>query len=75
MAKKVQKTIYIEKDIYTMIEYFQKGNDLSSFSVAIERLLLTIINDTKINNRIKKEEKQQKEIPNSIINIRNSMRD
>lgn len=79
---KLQKTIYFEKDVANFIEKYKEDNELSNFSTSLERLILSIMYNNPINmshsSNIKEKEvikKEEKQLPASILTMRQSMRD
>lgn len=77
MAKKVQRSFYLESDIFNYIKSYQDKNNLSSISSALERIIFSLmLNDNpNIKQKEKTIEKEIKAIPQSIAKIKQSMRD
>lgn len=77
MAKKVQRSFYLETDIFNYIKSYQDEHNLSSISIALERIIFSLMlgNNIQVKTSKIKAENELKNIPNSIKNIRNSMRD
>ena len=77
MAKKVQRSFYLETDIFNYIKTYQDENNLSSISVALERIIFSIMlgNNIQIKSKENAIEKKDKTLPKSIANIRSSMKD
>lgn len=77
MAKKVQRSFYLETDIFNYIKSYQDEHNLSSISIALERIIFSLMlgNNIQVKTSKIKSENELKNIPNSIKNIRNSMRD
>lgn len=76
MAKN-QKSIYLENDILEYIQNYQEQHKLSSLSIAIERIIFSImLGNNPIPNIPEKPIKtNSKSIPSSINNIRAQMKD
>ena len=77
MAKKVQRSFYLETDVFNYIKSYQEEYSLSSISVALERIIFSIMLGNNIQIKLKENaiEKKDKTLPKSIANIRNSMKD
>ena len=77
MAKKIQRSFYLETDVFNYIKTYQEEYDLSSISVALERIIFSIMLGNNIQIKLKENaiEKKDKTLPKSIANIRNSMKD
>ena len=77
MAKKVQRSFYLETDVFKYIKSYQEEYGLSSISVALERIIFSIMlgNNIQIKSKENAIEKKDKTLPKSIANIRNSMKD
>lgn len=77
MAKKVQRSFYLETDVFNYIKSYQEEYDLSSISAALERIIFSIMlgNNIQIKSKENAIEKKDKILPKSIANIRNSMKD
>ena len=77
MAKKVQRSFYLETDVFNYINSYQEEYGLSSISVALERIIFSIMlgNNIQIKSKENAIEKKDKTLPKSIANIRNSMKD
>ena len=77
MAKKIQRSFYLETDVFNYIKTYQEEYDLSSISVALERIIFSIMlgNNIQIKSKEDAIEKKDKTLPKSIANIRNSMKD
>lgn len=77
MAKKIQRSFYLESDIFNYIKSYQDKNNLSSISSALERIIFSLmLNDNpNIKQKEKTIEKEIKVIPQSISKIKQSMRD
>ncbi len=77
MAKKIQRSFYLETDVFNYIKTYQEEYDLSSISVALERIIFSIMlgNNIQIKSKENAIEKKDKTLPKSIANIRNSMKD
>jgi hypothetical protein len=77
MAKKVQRSFYLEPDIFNYIKTYQDENNLSSISIALERIIFSLIlcnNDMSKSKIAKKPIKDDsKVVPQSIMNIRKTM--
>lgn len=77
MAKKVQRSFYLETDIFNYIKTYQDENNLSSISTALERIIFSLIlcnNDISKSEITKKPIKNDsKVVPQSIMNIRKTM--
>ena len=79
MAKK-QSTIYLSDDIYTYLITYKDNNNLNNLSTAIERIILERIFSERGNlnssvNIVKKKDEKKKDIPKTILDLKNSMRD
>ena len=79
MAKK-QSTIYLSDDIYSYLMTYKDNNNLNNLSTAIERIILERIFSERGNlnssvNTIKKKDEKKKDIPKTILDLKNSMRD
>ena len=79
MAKK-QSTIYLSDDIYSYLIAYKDNNNLNNLSTAIERIILERIFSERGNlnssvNTVKKKEEKKKDIPKTILDLKNSMRD
>lgn len=79
MAKK-QSTIYLSDDIYSYLISYKDNNNLNNLSTAIERIILERIFSERGNlnssvNTIKKKDEKKKDIPKTILDLKNSMRD
>ena len=76
MAKN-QRTIYLESDTLQYILDYQEKHNLSSFSVAIERIIFSLMLGDEPKTRIveKSIKTDSKVVPQSIMNIRKTMRD
>ena len=77
MAKKIQRSFYLETDVFNYIKTYQEEYSLSSISVALERIIFSIMlgNNIQIKSKENAIEKKDKTLPKSIANIRNSMKD
>ena len=77
MAKKIQRSFYLETDVFNYIKSYQEEYSLSSISVALERIIFSIMlgNNIQIKSKENAIEKKDKTLPKSIANIRNSMKD
>lgn len=77
MAKKIQRSFYLETDVFNYIKTYQEEYNLSSISVALERIIFSIMlgNNIQIKSKENAIEKKDKTLPKSIANIRNSMKD
>ena len=77
MSKKIQRSFYLETDVFNYIKSYQEEYSLSSISVALERIIFSIMlgNNIQINSKENAIEKKDKTLPKSIANIRNSMKD
>ena len=77
MAKKIQRSFYLEKDVFNYIKSYQEEYGLSSISVALERIIFSIMlgNNIQIKSKENAIEKKDKTLPKSIANIRSSMKD
>ena len=77
MAKKVQRSFYLETDVFNYIKSYQEEYGLSSISVALERIIFSIMlgNNIQIKSKENAIEKKDKTLPKSIANIKNSMKD
>ena len=77
MAKKIQRSFYLETDVFNYIKSYQEEYDLSSISVALERIIFSIMlgNNTQIKSKENAIEKKDKILPKSIANIKKSMKD
>lgn len=82
MGKK-QSTIYLQSDVYSWLVSYKEKNGLSNISVAIERLILERIfqeqgnlnmSNISIEQKEKEIKKEEKKLPPSILNIKNSMK-
>lgn len=79
MAKK-QSTIYLSNDIYSYLITYKDNNNLNNLSTAIERIILERIFSERGNlnssvNTVKKKDEKKKDIPKTILDLKNSMRD
>lgn len=79
MAKK-QSTIYLSDDIYSYLITYKDNNNLNNLSTAIERIILERIFSERGNlnssvNTVKKKDEKKKDIPKTILDLKNSMRD
>ena len=79
MAKK-QSTIYLSNDIYSYLIAYKDNNNLNNLSTAIERIILERIFSERgsLNssvNTVKKKDEKKKDIPKTILDLKNSMRD
>ena len=79
MAKK-QSTIYLSGDIYSYLIAYKDNNNLNNLSTAIERIILERIFSERGNlnlsvNTVKKKDEKKKDIPKTILDLKNSMRD
>jgi shikimate kinase len=79
MAKK-QSTIYLSDDIYSYLIAYKDNNNLNNLSTAIERIILERIFSERGNlnssvNTVKKKDEKKKDIPKTILDLKNSMRD
>lgn len=79
MAKK-QSTIYLNDDIYSYLIAYKDNNNLNNLSTAIERIILERIFSERGNlnssvNTVKKKDEKKKDIPKTILDLKNSMRD
>ena len=79
MAKK-QSTIYLSDDIYSNLIAYKDNNNLNNLSTAIERIKLERIFSERGNlnssvNTVKKKDEKKKDIPKTILDLKNSMRD
>lgn len=79
MAKK-QSTIYLSDDIYSYLIAYKDNNNLNNLSTAIERIILERIFRERGNlnssvNTVKKKDEKKKDIPKTILDLKNSMRD
>lgn len=79
MAKK-QSTIYLSDDIYSYLIAYKDNNNLNNLSTAIERIILERIFSERgsLNssvNTVKKKDEKKKDIPKTILDLKNSMRD
>ena len=79
MAKK-QSTIYLSDDIYSYLMAYKDNNNLNNLSTAIERIILERIFSERGNlnsnvNTVKKKDEKKKDIPKTILDLKNSMRD
>ena len=79
MAKK-QSTIYLSDDIYSYLIAYKDNSNLNNLSTAIERIILERIFSERGNlnssvNTVKKKEEKKKDIPKTILDLKNSMRD
>ena len=77
MAKKVQRSFYLETDVFNYTKSYQEAYGLSSISVALERIIFSIMlgNNIQIKSKENAIEKKDKTLPKSIANISNSMKD
>lgn len=79
MAKKVQKTIYLEEINMEFLKQYQEKYRLSTISVALDHIIFSLMINGSVEgikfNNIKNNIDSQKGVPKSIINIKNSMRD
>lgn len=77
MSKKIQRSFYLEPDIFNYIKTYQDENNLSSISIALERIIFSLIlcnNDISNSRIVKKPTKNDsKVVPQSIMNIRKTM--
>ena len=77
MAKKIQRSVYLEPDIFNYIKTYQDENNLSSISTALERIIFSLIlcNNDEIKPTIAKKsiKTDSKVVPQSIMNIRKTM--
>lgn len=77
MSKKIQRSFYLEPDIFNYIKTYQDENNLSSISIALERIIFSLIlcNSDISNPRIAKKpiKDDSKIVPQSIMNIRKTM--
>lgn len=77
MSKKIQRSFYLEPDIFNYIKTYQDENNLSSISIALERIIFSLIlcNSDISNPRIVKKpiKDDSKIVPQSIMNIRKTM--
>lgn len=79
MAKK-QSTIYLSDDIYSYLIAYKDNNNLNNLSTAIERIILERIFSERGNlnssvNTARKKDEKKKDIPKTILDLKNSMRD
>ena len=79
MAKK-QSTIYLSDDIYSYLIAYKDNNNLNNLSTAIERIILERIFSERGNlnssvNAVKRKDEKKKDIPKTILDLKNSMRD
>ena len=79
MAKK-QSTIYLSDDIHSYLIAYKDNNNLNNLSTAIERIILERIFSERGNlnsnvNTVKKKDEKKKDIPKTILDLKNSMRD
>lgn len=79
MAKK-QSTIYLSDDIYSYLISYKDNNNLNNLSTAIECIILERIFSERGNlnssvNTVKKKDEKKKDIPKTILDLKNSMRD
>lgn len=79
MAKK-QSTIYLSDDIYSYLITYKDNNNLNNLSTAIERIILERIFSERGNlnssvSTVKKKDEKKKDIPKTILDLKNSMRD
>lgn len=79
MAKK-QSTIYLSDDIYSYLISYKDNNNLNNLSTAIERIILERIFSERGNlnssvNTVRKKDEKKKDIPKTILDLKNSMRD
>ena len=77
MANKIQRSFYLETDVFNYIKTYQEEYALSSISVALERIIFSIMlgNNIQIKSKENAIEKKDKTLPKSIANIRNSMKE
>ena len=77
MAKKVQRSFYLETDVFNYTKSYQEAYGLSSISLALARIIFSIMlgNNIQIKSKENAIEKKDKTLPKSIANIRNSMKD
>ena len=77
MSKKIQRSFYLEPDIFNYIKTYQDENNLSSISIALERIIFSLMlcNNDMSNSRIAKKtiKDDSKVVPQSIMNIRKTM--
>lgn len=75
MARKIQRTFYLEKDIMSFIEQYQEKYELSSISIALERVLLPLVMENMPTIKQQPIVVKTVDKPNNklIDNIRNSM--
>lgn len=77
MSKKIQRSFYLEPDIFNYIKTYQDENNLSSISIALERIIFSLIlcNNDISNFKITKKpiKDDSKVVPQSIANIRKTM--
>ena len=77
MSKKIQRSFYLEPDIFNYIKTYQDENNLSSISIALERIIFSLILcNSDISNPIivkKPIKDDSKIVPQSIMNIRKTM--
>ena len=77
MSKKIQRSFYLEPDIFNYIKTYQDENNLSSISTALERIIFSLIlcnnDDTKIRITENPIKTDSKVVPQSIMNIRKTM--
>ena len=61
MAKKIQRSFYLETDVFNYIKTYQEEYDLSSISVALERIIFSIMlgNNIQIKSKENAIEKSQ----------------
>lgn len=77
MAKKIQRSFYLEPDIFNYIKTYQDENNLSSISTALERIIFALMlgNEPKTKIAEKPIKMDSKVVPQSIMNIRKTMGD
>lgn len=75
MAKKIQRTFYLEEVTMNYIESYQEQYNLSSISSALERIIfsLSMGNQPIVQQSKPIKNNEKKDIPQSILNIRKSM--
>lgn len=76
MAKN-QRTVYLENDILQFILDYQEEHKLSSLSIALERIIFSLMlgNEPKTRIAEKPIKMDSKTVPQSIMNIRKTMGD
>lgn len=77
MAKN-QRSFYLENDTLQFIKDYQVQHELSSISAALDRIIFSLIMDNPIaakQSKVQSKTENKKDIPNSIRNIQNTMRD